>query len=66
LNSNRHWLKLDQLPPYSPEFDPTKRLWQDIPENETRDRFFSGVEALFATEFPTWRYQVLMAAFRSF
>jgi hypothetical protein len=25
---NRHWLEVHQLPPYSPELNPTERLWQ--------------------------------------
>src|SRR5439155_21372439 len=28
FKSNRHWLEVHQLPPYSPELNPTERLWQ--------------------------------------
>jgi transposase len=28
FGANRHWLEVHQLPPYSPEFNPTERLWQ--------------------------------------
>ena len=28
FSRNRAWLEVHQLPPYSPEFNPTERLWQ--------------------------------------
>ena len=31
--ANRHWLEVHQLPPYSPEFNPTERLWQYTRQN---------------------------------
>jgi transposase len=48
FNSNPHWLEVHHLPPYSPEFNPSGRLWQHTRKNRTHNRFFSGVDALFA------------------
>ena len=49
FKSNRHWLEVHQLPPYSPELNPTERLWQHTRKTGTHNRFFGGVDALFAT-----------------
>src|SRR5260370_36915080 len=49
FKSNRHWLEVHQLPPYSPELNPTERLWQHTRKNGTHNRFFSGLDALLAT-----------------
>ena len=49
FQSNRHWLEVHQLPPYSPELNPTERLWQHTRKNGTHNRFFSGVDSLLAT-----------------
>jgi len=49
FKSNRHWLEVHQLPPYSPELNPTERLWQHTRKNGTHNRFFSGLDALVAT-----------------
>ncbi len=49
FKSNRHWLEVHQLPPYSPELNPTERLWQHTRKNGTHNRFFRGVDALLAT-----------------
>jgi len=46
---NRHWLEVHQLPPYSPELNPTERLWQHTRKNGTHNRFFNGPGALLAT-----------------
>ena len=43
FKSNRHWLEVHQLPPYSPEFNPTERLWQHTRKNGTHNRFFGGL-----------------------
>jgi len=45
FKSNRHWLEVHQLPPYSPELNPTERLWQHTPKNGTHNRFFGGPDA---------------------
>ncbi len=49
FQSNRHWLEVHQLPPYSPELNPTERLWQHTRKNGTHNRFFGGLDALPAT-----------------
>jgi len=49
FKSNRHWLEVHQLPPYSPELNPTERLWQHTRKTGTHNRFFGGVDALLAT-----------------
>jgi len=49
FKSNRHWLEVHQLPPYSLEFNPTERLWQHTRKNGTHNRFFGGMDALLAT-----------------
>ena len=49
FKSNRDWLEVHQLPPYSPELNPTERLWQHTRKNGTHNRFFSGLDALLAT-----------------
>jgi transposase len=49
FKANRHWLEVHQLPPYSPEFNPTERLWQHTRKNGTHNRFFAGLDALVAT-----------------
>jgi len=46
---NRHWLEVHRLPPYSPESNPTERLWQHTRKNGTHNRFFPGLDALVAT-----------------
>lgn len=47
--SNRSWLEVHQLPPYSPEFNPTERLWQHTRKTGTHNRYFATVEELAAT-----------------
>jgi transposase len=49
FQSNRHWLEVHQLPPYSPELNPTERLWQHTRKNGTHNRFFGSWDALLAT-----------------
>jgi transposase len=44
-----HWLEVHQLPPYSPELNPTERLWQHTRKTGTLNRFFAGADALLAT-----------------
>lgn len=47
--NNRHWLDVYNLPPYSPELNPTERLWQHTRKNGTHNRSFLNVEELVAT-----------------
>jgi transposase len=49
FKSNRHWLEVHQLPPYSPELNPTERLWQYTRKTGTHNRFFGGLDSLLAT-----------------
>ncbi len=49
FKSNRHWLEVHQLPPYSPELNPTERLWQYTRRTGTHNRFFGGLDALLTT-----------------
>ncbi len=38
FSANRHWLEVHQLPAYSPELNPTERLWQYTRQNGTHNR----------------------------
>ena len=38
FRSNRHWLEVHQLPPYSPELNPTERLWPQTRRTGTHSR----------------------------
>lgn len=49
FRSNRHWLEVHQLPPYSPEFNPTERLWQYTRNNGTHNRYFVTQAELVTT-----------------
>jgi transposase len=49
FRSNRHWLEVHQLPSYSPELNPTERLWQHTRKNGTHNRFFRSLDDLLAT-----------------
>ena len=49
FRSNRHWLEVHQLPPYSPEFNPTERLWQHTRKTGTHNRYFETVSELLGT-----------------
>jgi transposase len=49
FSSNQHWLEVHQLPPYSPELNPTERLWQYTRKNATHDRYFATQTELLAT-----------------
>lgn len=46
---NRHWLEVHQLPPYSPELNPTERLWQHTRRTGTHNRYFSAPAELAGT-----------------
>ncbi|MBV8899474.1 MAG: IS630 family transposase [Verrucomicrobia bacterium] len=49
FQSNRHWLEVHQLPAYSPELNPTERLWQHTRKNGTHNRFFRNRDELWST-----------------
>jgi transposase len=40
FGENRHWLEVHQLPPYSPEFNATERLWHHTRVTGTHNRYF--------------------------
>ena len=50
VGANRHWLEVHQLPPYSPEFNPTERLWQQTRKNGTHNRYFANETELPGTD----------------
>jgi transposase len=49
FNANRHWLEVHQLPAYSPELNPTERLWQYTRQNGTHNRYFANQAELAST-----------------
>jgi transposase len=49
FKSNRHWLEVHPLPPYSPEFNPTERVWQYTRKNGTHNRYFATQPELVST-----------------
>jgi transposase len=49
FRSNRDWLEVHQLPPYSPEFNPTERLWQHTRKSGTHNRYFASAAELLGT-----------------
>ena len=49
FKSNRHWLEVHPLPPYSPEFNPTERVWQYTRKNGTHIRYFASQSELVST-----------------
>ena len=49
FRSNRQWLEVHQLPPYSPEFNPTERLWQHTRRTGTHNRYFASRAELETT-----------------
>lgn len=49
FKANRHWLEVYQLPPYSPEFNATERMWQHTRRNGTHNRYFITEDELVGT-----------------
>jgi len=49
FDANRHWLEVHQLPPYSPELNPTERLWRYTRRTGTHNRYFPEAEELTGT-----------------
>lgn len=49
FSANRQWLEVHHLPPYSPEFNPTERLWQHTRKNGTHNRYFADIAQLYGT-----------------
>jgi len=49
FGANHHWLEVHQLPAYSPELNPTERLWQYTRQNGTPNRYFANQAELAST-----------------
>jgi transposase len=49
FSANRNWLEVHQLPPYSPEFNATERLWKYTRNNGTHNRYFENEGELVGT-----------------
>ena len=49
FDANRHWLEVHQLPPYSPELNPTERLWRYTRQAGTHNRYFPDEKELTGT-----------------
>jgi len=49
FSSNRSWLEVHQLPPYSPQFNPAERLWQHTRKHGTHNRYFVTKDELLST-----------------
>lgn len=49
FRSHRHWREVHPLPPYSPEFNPTERLWQPTRKTGTHNRSFATRSELETT-----------------
>jgi transposase len=49
FKSNRHWLEVFQLPPYSPEFNPVERIWQHTRKHGTHNRYFVSEDEILGT-----------------
>ena len=58
LADHRHMLRLDFLPPYSPELNPVERVWKLTRTLCTHNRYFEQLEDLISTvvtQFQTWK-----------
>lgn len=51
FSDNRKWLEVYNLPPYSPEFNATERLWQHTRKVGTHNRYFATEQELSSTLF---------------
>jgi len=49
FDANRHWLEVHHLPPYSPELNPTERLWRYTRHTGTHNRYFRDEKELTGT-----------------
>jgi len=45
----RRWLKLDFIPPYSPELNPIERVWKLTRRICTHNRYFPNLDELVET-----------------
>jgi transposase len=63
LRKHRHLLTLDFLPPYSPDLNPTERVWKLTRHLCTHNRYFSTLEELIqvvCNQFSAWRQPNIM------
>jgi transposase len=51
LKDHQHVLRLDFLPPYSPELNPMERVWKLTRRLRTHNRYFPDLEKLVDTVF---------------
>ena len=49
FKANRSWWTVHNLPPYSPEFNATERIWHHVRKNGTHNRYFLNVDELLGT-----------------
>ena len=55
LKSNRRYLEMFSLPPYSPEFNATERIWQYTRKEATHNVFFETPEDLCKNLFEVFK-----------
>lgn len=58
LWEHRHCLRLDFLPPYSPDLNPVERVWKLTRRLCTHNRYFPGLEDLIEAvteQFEPWQ-----------
>lgn len=49
FSENRKWLEVHNLPPYSPEFNATERIWHHTRITGTHNRYFATEQELVST-----------------
>ncbi len=49
FKENRHWWEVHNLPPYSPQFNATERLWHHVRITGTHNRYFATEAELLDT-----------------
>lgn len=46
IDKNKHRIKVEYLPPYSPELNPTETCWKIIRSNVTNSTYFQTIESM--------------------
>ena len=49
FKANRNWFHVDNLPPYSPQFNAVERMWHYVRKEGTHNRYFVSEEELTRT-----------------
>jgi len=49
FKSNRNWIEVHQLPPYSPELNAAERIWQHTRKTGTHNRYFVTEDEIVTT-----------------